>query len=365
MSSGLSEEPCVRDDRGRLVVVGHAEVVRIANSPVTFSNAVSRHLQIPNGLDGERHVEARRLLAPFFHPPALDALEPALSRIAAGLIADLGERPFDAVEDLGVVYAVRAASAWLGWRDDLEPEFIAWVAEHRAAGRSGRPERLAHSAAHFDALVRSLILERRRRRACDLTGLLMTVRWEGRLITDAEVVSILRNWTGGDLSSLGLCVGVVLHWVAEHPDHLRHLAASDDVALDRAVDEMLRLDDPFVSNRRVAVRDTVVAGCPVRAGEEIVLDWRAANRDGDVFGDPESFDPDGHGAANLVYGVGPHVCPGRGLATRQLRILLRAVISAGRPELVPDQPPVREHAPAAGFRTLPMRLVREPSDHRR
>jgi cytochrome P450 len=347
------------------VVVGHAEVVRIANSPVTFSNAVSRRLQIPNGLDGERHVEARRLLAPFFHPPALDALEPALSRIAAGLITDLAERTFDAVEDLGVVYAVRAASAWLGWRNDLEPEFIAWVAEHRAAGRSGQPERLAHSAARFDTLVRGLIRERRRRRACDLTGLLMTVRWRGRLITDAEVISILRNWTGGDLSSLALCVGVVLHWVAAHPDHIRHLSASDDVALDRAVDEMLRLDDPFVSNRRVAVRDTVVAGCPVRAGEEIVLDWRAANRDSDMFGDPESFDPDGHGGANVVYGVGPHVCPGRGLATRQLRILLRAVISAGRPELVPDQPPVREDAPAAGFRTLPMRVTPEPSEHRR
>lgn len=346
------------------MVVGHTEVVRIANSPVTFSNAVSRHQQIPNGLDGERHVEARRLLAPFFHPPALDALEPALSRIAAGLIADRGERTFDAVEDLGVLYAVRATSAWLGWRDDLEPELIAWVAEHRAAGRSGQPERLAHSAARFDALMRGLIHERRRRRACDLTGLLMTVRWGGRLITDAEVVSILRNWTGGDLSSLALCVGVVLHWVAAHPDHLGHLTASDDVALDRAIDEMLRLDDPFVSNRRVAVRDTVVAGCPVRAGEEIVLDWRAANRDGDVFDDPESFDPDRHCTANLVYGVGPHVCPGRGLATRQLRILLRAVISAGRPELVPDQAPAREHPPAAGFRTLPMRLVQESSEHR-
>jgi hypothetical protein len=239
------------------VVVGHAEVVGIANSPVAFSNSVSRHLQIPNGLDGERHIEARRLLAPFFHPPALDALEPALSRIAAGVIADRGERTFDAVEDLGVVYAVRAASAWLGWRDDLEAELIAWVAEHRAAGRSGQPERLAHAAARFDALVRGLILERRRRRACDLTGLLMTVRWEGRLITDAEVVSILRNWTGGDLSSLALCVGVVLHWVAAHPDHILHLSESDDVALDRAIDEMLRLDDPSCR--------TVVSRCATRS----------------------------------------------------------------------------------------------------
>lgn len=361
VSSGWSERGCPRDDRGRLVVARHSDVVNIANSPDLFSNAVSRHLQIPNGLDGERHAEARRMLAPFFHPPALGALEPTLARIAADLVGGLGEDPFDAVEDLGVVFAVRAASAWLGWRDDLEPELIAWVAEHRAAGCSRHPEQIARSAAGFEGLVRMLIDERRGRPSCDLTGLLMTLRWKGRRITDEEVVSILRNWTGGDLSSLALCVGVAVHWVAANPDHFGHLVASDDAALDRAVDEMLRLDDPFVSNRRIAVSDTVVAGCPVGAGEEIVLDWRAANRDGGVFADPGSFDPDGHGPDNLVYGVGPHVCPGRGLATRQLRILLRAVMTAGRPELIAGHPPVREQPPSAGFRSLPVRLAPQPT----
>ena len=365
MSSGWSESSCPRDDRGRLVVERHSEVVRIANSPDLFSNAVSRHLQIPNGLDGERHAEARRMLAPFLHPPALGALEPTLARIAADLVADLGRDPFDAVEGLGVVFAVRAASAWLGWRDDLEPELIAWVAGHRAAGRGRDPEQLARSAARFDALVRMLIDERRGRPASDLTGLVMTLRWARRRITDEEIISILRNWTGGDLSSLALCVGVVLHWVAANPYHFGHLVTSDDAALDRAVDEMLRLDDPFVSNRRIAVRDTVVAGCPVRTGEEIVLDWRAANRDEGVFTDSGAFDPDGHGPANLVYGAGPHVCPGRGLATRQLRILLRAVMSAGRPVLIADNPPVREQPPSAGFRTLVVRLLPEPTAARR
>ena len=65
-----------RDAAGRLVVRSHAAVVAVAADPQVFSNAVSRHLQIPNGLDGAEHAAARRLLDPFFSPQALAPLLP-------------------------------------------------------------------------------------------------------------------------------------------------------------------------------------------------------------------------------------------------------------------------------------------------
>ncbi|MFH8249170.1 cytochrome P450 [Microbacterium sp. B2969] len=353
MSSTSAE--CPRDGHGRLVVSSQADATRIAHDPERFSNAVSRHLQIPNGLDGAEHARATRLLAPFFHPPALDELEPRLAQIAGTLVGTLGARPFDAVADLGVLYAVRAQSAWLGWGGVLEDDLVEWVGEHRAAGRSGNPHAAAGAAARFDDIIRVLIAERRGRKLHDLTGLLMSLRWDdGRRISDDEVVSVLRNWTGGDLSSLALCVAAVVHWVATHPGHRVHLAAADDAAMDAAIDEILRLDDPFVSSRRRATADAEVSGCPVQAGETIVLDWRAANRDPEAFADPDAFDPVGHAARNLVYGTGVHACPGRGLATRELRVLLRAVLAAGEIDLA--GPVVREEPPLAGFRALPVRV---------
>lgn len=349
------------DDAGNLVVRRHAAVMAVAHDPGTFSNDVSRHLHLPNGLDGEGHAAARRFIDPFFEPCEIDRLEPEFALIARRLIAELAAEgaAFDAVQELGARYAVRAQSAWLGWRPDLEEALLDWVADNRAATRSRDRAQTRRVAEEFDAIIRSLLDERRTHPTDDVTTRLMTTpAEEGETLTDPEVVSILRNWTGGDLSSLALCAGVVVHWLAVHADHQPVLAAATDAVLDAAIDEILRADDPFVSNRRIATRDAVVDGCPVAAGEIIVIDWRAANRDPAVFGDPDAFAPDAHAAENLVYGTGPHVCPGRGLATLELRVLVRALLAAGTVELDAQQPAVREQAPVAGFRTVPVRVRR-------
>lgn len=360
-------EDTTRDAFGRLVVRRHADVVAAARDPELFSSAASAHLQVPNGLDGAAHASARRRLDPFFAPEELEPLAPRLEDLAADLVEPLAVSgaTFDAVE-LGARYAVRAQSAWLGWPASLEDELLGWVARNRAATRSGDRARTARVAADFDRLVRGLLDERRAgdgpapggAAEPDVTARLMGQRDEnGRAWTDEELVSILRNWTGGDLSSLALCVGVVVHWLAEHPEHQPHLASAPDAALDAALDEILRIDDPFVSNRRVATRDTSVSGCPVAAGDQVVLDWRAANRDPRAVGDPDAFDPEANAAHNLVWGTGPHVCPGRPLATLELRVLVRHLLGAGTVALDPAAPAEREAAPVAGYRTVPVRVV--------
>ena len=350
------------DDRGRLVVRRHATVVAVAHDPETFSNRVSEHVHVPNGLDGEAHAASRRMLDPFLAPEAIDPLAPVFADIARALVAELASagEVFDGVQELGARYAVRAQSAWLGWRSDLDDTLLAWVAENRAASRSRDRERIARVAADFDAIVASLVDERRAEPRDDVTTRLMTALTDdGRTLDDDELVSVLRNWTGGDLSSLALCAGIVVHWLALHRDHAAHLAAASDAELDAAIDEILRLDDPFVSNRRTATRDAVVEGCRVAAGDTVVLDWRAANRDPAAFADPAAFEPELHAPQNLVYGTGPHVCPGRGLATLELRVLVRELLAAGALELDVRHPATREEAPVAGFRTVPVRLVRE------
>ena len=348
------------DEGGRLVVRGHGAVYAIAHDPATFSNKVSVRTHVPNGLDGEQHAAARRLLDPFFAPAEIKALAPQFAAIARQLIAELAERggTFDGVPELGARYAVRAQSAWLGWRADLEDVLLDWVAENRASTRSRDTERMRRVADEFDAIVASLLAERRATPHDDVTTRLMTtLTASGAPLSDAELVSVLRNWTGGDLSSLALCAGVIVHWMAMHPRHAAHFATASAAELDAAIDEILRLDDPFVSNRRVATRDAVVQGCQVAAGDVVVLDWRSANRDPAAFAQPDAFNPQAHAEANLVYGTGVHVCPGRGLATVELRVLVQEILAAGSLALDVRQPATREEAPAAGYRTVPVRFV--------
>ncbi|WP_204163932.1 cytochrome P450 [Nocardioides solisilvae] len=312
----------------------HADVVAAASDPVTFSSAVSRHLQVPNGLDGEEHARFRPLVDSFFAADRMAALEPLLRPVAAAAVAALPVGvPVDAVEDLGRPYAVRATCTWLGWPDALEPTLLAWMAENHAATASGDPGRTAAVAARFDEIIRSLTEPRRAAgddAPDDVTSELVRARVEGRALTDEEVVSVLRNWTAGDISSVALCAGVVVRHLAARPEVQRHLRThrDDAAALDRAVDELLRIEDPFLFNRRVATRDTTIGGARIAAGERVLLAWPSANRDPDRFGDPDAFRPDENAPHNLVYGTGPHVCPGRPLAALELRVVLEELLDA-------------------------------------
>lgn len=341
-------------------LVRHADVVAAARDPETFSSRVSRFLQIPNGLDGAEHARFRPLVDSFFTPERMRELEPALHEVAATLVASLPRRAqVDAVE-LGTTYAVRATCGWLGWPASIEAELLHWMRVNHAATRSGELARTRQAAEWFDRIIASLAGARRDAGDSapdDVTTELLHATVEGRLLTDEEIVSVLRNWTAGDLASIALCVGVVVRYLADHPDVQAQVReqVQDTAALDRAVDEMLRIDDPFVANRRVATREVTVDGRRIGPGEVVVLSWTDANRDPARFGDPDAYRPEENAPGNLVYGTGPHVCPGRPLATLELRLLLRELLAATS-WIEPGGVTERELPPLGGFRVAPVVL---------
>lgn len=355
-----AEHAVVQNSSGEWCVLRHAQVVEAATDDLTYSSAVSRHLQVPNGLDGAMHDAFRALVDEFFTAPALAPYAPLFRQIADRIVADLPrDRSVDAVDDIGAVYAVRAQCGWLGWPEDLEPQLLDWMTQNHAATRSGDYSWTAAVAEDFDAIITAIVAPRRVDAAGapdDLTTRLVRSRVQGQPLSQDQVVSILRNWTGGDLGSIALCVGVVVAHLAGAPQVLASLADADDEHLDAVLEEILRLDNPFVSNRRVTTRPTTLGGQELPAGARIKLHWTSANRDESVFG-VDDFDPSAHRGDNLVYGVGRHVCPGRPLAALQMRALVRALIAGtGGLALDPDNPPEREISPVGGYRHVPVLL---------
>ncbi|QDW66682.1 cytochrome P450 [Luteimonas granuli] len=345
----------VRNVGGEWVLLGHDLVVEAARDDVRFSSAVSRHLQVPNGIDGERHAAYRRALDVFLGADALAPHHAQFRRIAAGLVASLPrDEAVDAVSAIGVRFAVRAQCAWLGWPASLEGRLVDWVAENHVATRSGDRDRTRRVAEEFDAIIQSVLAPRRAAGADapdDVTTRLMRTTVDGRPLDDPEIVSVLRNWTGGDLGSIAQCVGVLLHHLATHPELQQRLRDGvDDDAFDAVIDEILRIDNPFVSNRRITTCPVDIGGVTLPEGARVKLNWTSANRDEAVFGDPDAFDPARNAPHNLVYGIGRHACPGRLLATLELRIVLRELLAATRSiTLDPLQPAERAVAPVGGW----------------
>lgn len=351
------------------VITGHAEVVACALDAEGFSNRVSSRLQIPNALDGEEHRRFRVLIDRFLGAPDLAKLAPKFQSIAESLIGPRsGESMTDAVWQIGAPLAVSFQSAWLGWPPETERRLLEWMRGHRSALHAHDPTRLGQAALDFEAIVveqLERLREHGRGEPLTVTAQLSRAKVEDpsapggqRALTEREIVSILKNWTAGDLGSIAACVGVVAHGVASNPHLQEELRARVDepAFLDRAIDELLRMDSPFLWNRRVTTREAQVSGRIIPAGSKVLLNWTAANRDPRRFAAPDGFDPLANASNNLVYGIGPHVCPGRSLATLQLRAALAALLRGSKTLRLAEQAPVRAAAPTAGYEHVWLRL---------
>ena len=350
--------PLAESPRG-VSLFRHADVVAAATDPATFSSDASGRRMVPNSLDRPEHAAYRAIIDPFFSVERMAALEPRVRDIADDIVCGLPrDATVEAVTGIGYPFAVRAQTDWLGWQG-VEDELLAWMHRNHAATRSKDRAQTAATAASFDDIVLAQV--RRRRRMGDAapddpTTELLHVTVNGALLPDADIVSILRNWTAGDLGSIATALGVVVYFLATHHGVQEALRA-DPRTLPAAIDEMLRIDDPFLVNRRVTTVGTHIAGYALEPGKRIYLNWTSANRDERVFGDPDAYRPEEHAPHNLVYGTGIHVCPGRPLATMELVVATRALLTATkRIELAPDAEPVRETYPLGGWSRVSVRL---------
>ncbi|MGC0273789.1 cytochrome P450 [Pseudactinotalea sp. Z1739] len=358
----VREQCPVAHTDGNVMLLRHADVVAAATDPATFSSTVSTRRVIPNGLDGSEHAVYRAIVDSYLGPAQVADQEGQCRATATAIVRGLprGEM-VRTITDIGVPYAVRTMSAWLGWPTELEADLVAWMARNHAATRSGERTRTTMVAREFDDMIHSLLAERRTGPATDVTGALMREQVDGRTLTDAEVVSILRNFTAGDLGSLATSAGVIVHYLACHSEIQgwlrKQLSTASPTEIEDALNEILRIDDPFVSNRRRLTRQVQVGGTTLDADTQVLLNWTAANRDPRVFDDPDEYDPAGHAEANLVFGIGPHVCPARGLTLMELRVLTEVLLQETTwIELDAHEPAVREIPPVGGWARVPVVL---------
>ena len=343
-------------------VLRHDDVVAVLQDHETFSNVVSDRLTVPNGMDPPEHTEYRRINDKYFTPDRMAAFEPRCREIARGLLAQLpDEGDVDLMHAVARTYALRVQSAFLGWHVELEEPLRAWVRKNHEATLARDRTAMAAIALEFDGYIRDLLAERRAlgdEAPHDITTELMGDTVFGRPVTDEELVSLLRNWTVGELSTIAASVGIIAEFLASRPEVQEQLRGAPEL-VERATDEILRIHAPLIANRRVTTRPATLRNRELDAAERVTVIWPAANRDPEVFGDPDEFRLDRDPELNLVYGTGVHYCPGAPLARLELALVTTELLTAF--DLAPAKSaaePVRAIYPASGFAELPLHVTR-------
>ena len=355
--------PVAHDDYLGYTLFRHEDVRYALDHPEQFSSRVStRHVAVPSGMDAPEHTAFRAINDRYYTPQRLAGFAPRFRAIIRDLVAALPRgQAVDVMDGFAQRYAMRIQNAFLGWPEALEAPLTAWIEKNRRATLARDPAAIAQVALEFDGYIHDLLQERRDAGDAapnDITTELLydeVALPEGRRrMTEEELVSMLRNWTVGELSTVSASAGIVLHFLAAHPAEQQRLR-ENPAAIPAAVEEIMRLEDPLVSNRRITACPVHIGGRDLPAGSRVTLNWLSANRDEAAFADALAYRPQRDQSANLVYGAGIHACPGAPLARLELRLLMEELLS-GTADIALDaadpEPCAFAQYPVAGYRKV-------------
>ena len=319
--------------RGAWLLTTYADVTEAAHDIARFSSLEVGVIDgdigeegpdeaLPFGLppissDPPLHTWTRRLLLPWFSHRRVAELEPMTRALCDRMIdgfIDAGEA--DAAVDYAQQIPVRVIAQTLGVPDDLADTFTGWVRD--VLEFADVPERLIHGR---DGIIGYLLAEIERRKADpqgDLISTLVRTEHDGVVLDDAMVLGIAGLVLIAGIDTTWSAIGSTLWHLATHPADAERLVAEPEL-LPVAVEEFLRAYAP-VTMARVVTADTEFKGCPMHAGDKVLMNFPAANRDPAAFERADEVVLDRAINRHVAFGSGIHRCAGSNLARMELTV---------------------------------------------
>ncbi|MFT7597993.1 MAG: cytochrome P450 [Acidimicrobiales bacterium] len=315
---------------GAVLPTRYDDVAAVAYDTERFSSRDTGVLPTPAGYnqlvappitsDPPFHTEARRILLPYFSPKAVEKLGHKTRAICYELLDAIGDAPTaDAASDFAQHIPVRVIAHMLGIPEGEEDRFTDWAiaifqegANDPEASRVAIREILAYFGEHLEA--------RRAERSDDLISYLLDAELQGGPLTEKHILGtcFLLLMAGIDTTWSG--IGASLWHLATHPEDRDRLVSEPDL-LPTAVEEFLRAYSP-VTMARVVVEDAEVGGCPVQAGDKILLNFPAGNRDPEHFDRADEVLIDRQQNRHFAFGIGIHRCIGSNVARMEMQVAI-------------------------------------------
>jgi cytochrome P450 len=298
-------------------------------------------------MDPPEHTAYRALAADWFHPRHLRTLEDNVRALARASVDQMAANtdPYDFVPTVSMQYPLQMICSMLGIPPSERGTILrltqrSFGSEDEEYQRLTRADDNTPPTAEFVAYFAKIIQMRRTEPSDDLSSMLVHAQVDGQPLGPVELLGYLGilATAGHDTTSSTIAGG--LQALIEHPEELDRLR-SDVSLVPNAVEEMIRWTTPVNSFMRVATEETSIRGRTIAPGEAVLLLYPSANRDEEIFEDPDRFDVGRDPNPHLAFGHGAHFCLGARLARLEARAFfeeliprLRNVELTGRPEMV-------------------------------
>jgi cytochrome P450 len=278
---------------------------------------------IPTELDPPRHTEFRIALNPIFSPRAMAELEHKVQERAILWInrfRDQGGCEF--IKDFAIPFPVTIFLDLVGLPQDEMELFLKWEFD---IIHSTNMEDRKSSTREVKAYLLEAIEERRKNPRDDLISNALKLKVGGRPWTAEEVFGHCFNLYLGGLDTVTSNVGIHVYHLATHPADQEVLRANPE-RIGAAGDELMRYY-AAVTTARICTKPYKIDGITMQPGDYVAMSTPLAGHDPEEYAQPEEIRFD-RNAQSVTLGFGPHMCLGRHLARREIRVALTELLNA-------------------------------------
>ncbi len=268
--------------------------------------------------DPPEHTWARRLLLPPFSAKSIAKWEPETRELCKSLVdgfIDNGRA--DAAVDYAQQIPSRVIASMLGIPKEEAGMFTEWVRGFLELGATNMELR-QESGRNIFTYLWDRIQEHKEHPQDDLIGYLLAAEVDGKPVEETHVLGTSFLILVAGIDTTWSSIGSAMWHLAQHPEDRARLIAEPEL-MPVAIEELLRAYSP-VTMARVVAEDVQYNGCKMSEGDKVLMNFPAANRDPEVFEDPDKVIIDRKKNPHIAFGVGIHRCAGSNLARMEMRV---------------------------------------------
>jgi cytochrome P450 len=278
-------------------------------------------------VDGAYHLALRHALAPFFSPGAVEQMQPFMEEQAHWFLDQrIGDGRMDLVLDYASPVPAILTMKLMGLPYD-NWQLYANLFHSVMAVPQDSPEYI-NAIAQVPAMMQDVLDFAAARRAevrDDLTSFLIQFEFDGKRLTDEQLLNILWNLIAGGVDTTTSQTALTLLHLGTRPE-LRQQLIDHPELYRTATDEFLRYFSVNQQLSRTVTRDVTVGGQQLRRNDRVVISWLAANHDEQEFERADEIVLDRTPNRHLAFGLGPHRCIGSHLARLMSEVMVKAVL---------------------------------------